>query len=108
MRPEGREGYAPPVVSRRVLRPRRPWLLIIASLLLAVLSAVLWAKWADTRIRGERLQAELKQVYAEAEALRMQAARAQQRIAQLEQQIRALGAERGKPGGAAKEQPKSG
>ena len=104
MRLEGREGAAPPVTSRRMLRPRRPWLLIIASLLLAVLSAVLWAKWADTRARAERLQAELKQVYAEAEALRTQAARAQQRLAQLEQQMRALGSERGKPGGATKEQ----
>lgn len=71
-------------------RPRRPWLLIVAALLLAVLSAVLWAKWADSRIRAERLQAELKQVYGEAEALRTQANRAQQRVSQLEQQLREL------------------
>jgi septal ring factor EnvC (AmiA/AmiB activator) len=89
------------VLSRRLARPRRPWLLIVAALLLAVLSTVLWAKWAGSRGRAEQLQAELKQVYAEAEALRTQAARAQQRIAQLEQQMRAL--ERARPGGAAKE-----
>ena len=51
-------------------RPRRPWLLIVASLLLAMLSIVLWAKWEESRVRAERLQAEIKQVYAEAEALR--------------------------------------
>jgi predicted nucleic acid-binding Zn-ribbon protein len=73
-------------------RPRRPWFLIVAALLLAVLSAVLWAKWADSRIRAERLQAELKQVYGEAEALRTQAARAQQRVGALERQLRDLSA----------------
>ena len=65
-----------------------PWLLIVAALLLAVLSAVLWAKWEESRVRAERLQAEIKQVYAETEALRTQAARAQQRVAQLERQLR--------------------
>jgi len=69
-------------------RPRRPWLLIAASLLLAVLCAVLWAKWADARIRAERLRAEIKTVYAEAEVLRTQAARAQQRVLQLERELR--------------------
>jgi len=81
-----------PVMRRGMIsaRPRRPWLLIVAALLLAVLSTVLWAKWADSRIRAERLQAELKHVYGEAEALRTQAARAQQRVGQLEQQLRDL------------------
>jgi len=69
-------------------RPRRPWLLIVASLLLAILSIVLWAKWEESRVLSERLQAEIKQVYAEAEALRTQAARAQQRVTQLERQLR--------------------
>jgi septal ring factor EnvC (AmiA/AmiB activator) len=77
--------------------PRRPWLLIAASLLLAVLSVVLWAKWADSRDRADRLQAELKQVYAEAEAIRLQATRAQQRIGQLEREIQSLTAERAAP-----------
>jgi hypothetical protein len=71
-------------------RRRRPWLLIVASLLLAVLSAVLWAKWADSRIRAERLQAEIKAVYAEAEVLRTEAARAQQRVRELERELREL------------------
>jgi hypothetical protein len=75
--------------------PRRPWLLIAAALLLAVLSTVLWAKWAGSRDRAERLQAELIKVYAEAEAIRLQATRAQQRIGQLEREIRALEAARG-------------
>ncbi len=73
---------------------RRPWLLIAASLLLAVLSTVLWVKWADSRNRAAALQAELRQVYAEAEAIRLQATRAQERIAQLERQVHALEAER--------------
>ena len=77
--------------------PRRPWLLIAASLLLAMLSAVLWVKWSDSRDRAERLQAELRQVYTEAEAIRLQATRAQQRIGQLEREVRALEAERASP-----------
>jgi type VI protein secretion system component VasK len=87
-----------PAVSRRLTlasRPRRPWLLIAAALLLAVLSVVLWAKWRDTRARAEQLQAELKQVYMEAESLRTQAARAQQRMIQLERELRALSAGEG-------------
>jgi len=71
----------------------KPWLLIVAALLLAVLSAVLWVKWEESRVRAERLQAEIKQVYAEAEALRTQAARAQQRVNQLERQLRDTSAE---------------
>jgi predicted nucleic acid-binding Zn-ribbon protein len=63
-------------------------LLIVAALLLAVLSTVLWAKWEESRVRAERLQAEIKQVYSEAEALRTEAARAQQRLGQLERQLR--------------------
>ena len=69
-------------------RPQRPWLLIAAALLLAVLSTVLWGKWKDSRTRADQLQAELKQVYAEAESLRTQANRAQQRITQLEKELR--------------------
>jgi septal ring factor EnvC (AmiA/AmiB activator) len=93
MRPEEMESGPQPVLSRRTAAAsssRRPWLLIAAALLLAVLSAVLWAKWRDTRTRAEQLQAELKQVYAEAEALRTQATQAQQRALQLERELRAL------------------
>ena len=96
----------PRTLGRRLslaTRPRRPWLLIAAALLLAVLSVVLWAKWRETRVRAEQLQAELKQVYTEAESLRTQATRAQQRIGQLEQELRAL--TQGKPGGAKRTTP---
>src|SRR5580765_4108364 len=89
MRSDSIESPSP--ITRRGLmssRPRRPWMLIVAALLLAVLSAVLWAKWEESRVQAERLQAEIKQVYAEAEALRTQAARAQQRVTQLERQLR--------------------
>jgi hypothetical protein len=84
---------APTLAIRRgttAARARRPWLLIVASLLLATLSAVLWAKWADSRIRAERLQAEIKVVYAEAETLRTEAARAQRRVFELERELRDL------------------
>jgi type VI protein secretion system component VasK len=82
---------SPSAVARRgswSSRSRRPWLLIVAALLLAVLSTVLWAKWEESRVRAERLQAEIKQVYSEAEALRTEAARLQQRVVQLERQLR--------------------
>jgi hypothetical protein len=90
--PIAESGAARTIASR----PRRPWLLIAAALLLAVLSTVLWAKWRETRLRAEQLQVELKQVYTEAESLRTQATRAQQRIGQLEQELRALGDGKGK------------
>ncbi|HKZ05193.1 MAG TPA: hypothetical protein VJU81_06955 [Methylomirabilota bacterium] len=70
-----------------LVRTRRPWALIIASLLLVVLVAVLWAKWSGTRSENERLRAELKVLYMEAEAIRTQAALAQQRIGVLEKQL---------------------
>jgi hypothetical protein len=72
--------------------PRRPWLLIAAALLLAMLSAILWAKWWESRTRAARLQAEIREVYAEAEALRTEAARAEQRAEQLERELQALSA----------------
>jgi type VI protein secretion system component VasK len=78
----------------RRVRPRRPWLLIAAALALALLSVVLWAKWRAMRERAVRLEAEIKQVYEETERLRTEAALARQRIGQLEQQLRALTAER--------------
>lgn len=69
-------------------RARRPWLLISASLLLVVLTATLWGKWVETRDRADRLSAELKKVYVEAEKLRTEGVAAKQRIAQLERQLR--------------------
>lgn len=76
-------------IARRLrTRTRRPWLLISASLLLVVLTATLWGKWIETRDRADRLSAELKKVYVEAEKLRTEGAAAKQRIAQLERQLR--------------------
>jgi len=78
-------------VSRELHEARRsrPWLLIVAALLFAVLSAILWAKWRDSRDRADQLQAEIKQAYAEAEALRLKAATAEQRVGQLERELKA-------------------
>lgn len=75
-------------------RPRRPWLLMVASLMLVVLVAVVWGKWSESRIEADQLRAEVKQVYREAEALRTQAVQAEQRVALLDQQVRSLRAER--------------
>jgi len=71
---------------------RRPWALIAAALILVVLSVVLWVKWRDSRTRAEQLRAELQQVYAEAESLRTQSVRAQQRVDQLEREVKQLSA----------------
>ena len=107
MKPEELPATESPTLSRRMMaspRPPRPWLLIAAALLLAILSTVLWEKWRESRTRAEQLQGELKQVYAEAETLRTQAARAQQRIGQLERELRALS-----PGeGGGRPRPRSG
>jgi len=75
-------------------KPRRPWLLIGACLLLVTLSVVLWAKWSESRTEVQRLRQELKEVYTEAEGLRTQATRAQERVTVLEQQLQ------GQPRGA--------
>jgi type VI protein secretion system component VasK len=76
-----------PRLARRI-RPRRPWLLISSCLLLVALSVTLWGKWVENRERADRLAAELKKVYTEAEKLRTEAAVAKQRISQLERQLR--------------------
>lgn len=74
--------------STRRFRPRRPWMLIAACLLLLGLTVTLWGKWVESRDRADRLAAELKKVYVEAEKLRTEATAAKQRIAQLERQLR--------------------
>lgn len=74
-------------------RPRRPWLLVIASLLLAGLAAWTGFQWRQGTHREVELRAELKQVYVEAEQLRAQAVQAQQRVSLLEKQVMALSAE---------------
>ena len=75
-------------------RPRRPWLLIIASLLLAVIAAWTGVQWKQARDAEVKLRAEMKQVYLEAEQLRALAAQSQQRVSLLEKQVMALSAER--------------
>ena len=75
-------------------QPRRPWALIIASLLLAVLVVILWFRWTETRVQTTRLRAELKEVYAEAEKHRLEVAQAQQKLSVLEAQVASLRAER--------------
>jgi len=73
--------------------PRRPWLLLILSPLLALLA--LWAgiQWRSGLEREDRLRAELKLVYVEAETLRLQGAQAQQKVTILERQVRKLAGE---------------
>lgn len=75
-------------------RPRRPWILIAASLMLVVLVVAVWAKWSETRTEASQLRAEVKQVYVEAEALRTQANQFSQRVTALEHEVRALNVER--------------
>ena len=77
----------PARVARRI-KPRRPWMLIASCLLLVGLSVTLWGKWVENRERADRLAAELKKVYVEAEKLRTEAALAKQRVVQLERQLR--------------------
>jgi hypothetical protein len=101
MRAEEREVSSADAFERRAARrprPRRPWTLVAAALLLALLSIILWGNWRTARNERDRLDAELKKVYAEAESLRMEAALAKQRINQLEAQLRALSGARSKNG----------
>ncbi len=83
-------------------RPSRPWALIAAALLLAVLSTILLVEWRDSRTRADQLQEELRRVYAEAEDLRTEATRARQRVGELE---RELGALRAAHAGAKQQKP---
>ena len=95
MKPDGVALPAGSSMASRLagrIRPRRPWTLIAASLLLVVLTVTLWGKWVESRERADRLSAELKKVYVEAEKLRTEGAVAKQRIAQLERQLRGRGA----------------
>jgi len=89
--PEEGHGAGP---LRDGRRPRRPWALIAACLVLVVLTAVLWVKWSGTRREAAKLQKELTRVYKEAEDLRLEAALAQERIGKIERELRALHAER--------------
>src|SRR5262249_40055106 len=69
-------------------RPRRSRLHIVALLSLAALSVFFLVKWNASLTRADQLHSELKQVYAEAESLRSRAMHAEQRIADLEKDVR--------------------
>jgi uncharacterized protein HemX len=79
------DNYAP---------PRRPWLLIVASLLLAAIAVWTGFQWKQGKDQEVKLRAEVKQVYLEAEQLRALASQSQQRVSLLEKQVMALSAER--------------
>jgi septal ring factor EnvC (AmiA/AmiB activator) len=88
------EAGKPPREAMADERPRRPWFLIIASLIFAVIAAWTGVQWKQARDAEGKLRAEMKQVYLEAEQLRAQAAQSQQRVSLLEKQVMALSAER--------------
>jgi septal ring factor EnvC (AmiA/AmiB activator) len=75
--------------------PRKPWLLIVGGLLLAVLLAyTLFAGWLPARHQGRRLQRELEALYRREAELEARLAQLTQRAAAREQQLQALRAER--------------
>jgi uncharacterized protein HemX len=74
--------------------PGRPWLLIIASLLLAGLALWTGVQYRRSAEREQRLRAEIKQVYLEAETLRSAVAQLRERATLLKQQADALTVER--------------
>ncbi|MFQ5897244.1 MAG: hypothetical protein ACE5JN_03265 [Candidatus Methylomirabilia bacterium] len=70
--------------------PDRPWLLIVASLVLALMAAGAGIAWRHGVARERQLRAELRQVYEEAEMLRTYAVQWQERAEFLEKQLSAL------------------
>jgi predicted RNase H-like nuclease (RuvC/YqgF family) len=74
--------------------PRRPWVLIGLTLVLAALAGWAGVQWKQAVDREEKLRVEMKAVYRETEDLRARAAQSQQRVTQLEQQVSTLYAER--------------
>jgi hypothetical protein len=81
-----------PPRSRRTLA--RLWLTGGALAFLLLVAVVLGVRLAESESHVERLRAELRSVYAEAESLRTAAVRSEQRVLLLEQQVRQLRAER--------------
>ena len=74
--------------------PGRPWLLIIVSLVLAALAAWAGVQYTRSVEREQRLLAELRRVYLEAENLRSEVNRWRERAMLLQQQASALTVER--------------
>lgn len=74
--------------------PGRPWLLVIASLLLAALATWTGMQYKQSAEREQQLRTELKQLYLEAENLRSVATQWQERALLLKQQAAALTVER--------------
>lgn len=89
-----------PVVARELAdreldrAPSRPWALIVASLILAVLAAWTGIQYKRSADRELGLRAELKQVYLEAESLRSVASQWRERAILIERQLTALRGER--------------
>ena len=76
-------------------RARLPWLLVSASLLLALLLAyTLFAAYLPTKRRVAGLERELRDVYAREAELQTRLARTEQTHALREQQLLAVSAER--------------
>lgn len=66
-------------------RPPKPWLLIVAGVLLAcLLGYALFAGWLPARQRIARLEAEMREVYAREAALQSRLAQEEQRRQQLD------------------------
>jgi hypothetical protein len=83
---------------RDLSSPRIPWLLVAGSGLLAVLLAyVLFAGYIPAKRHVERLDAELKDVYAREAALQSRVAELEERLAQRDKQLAALQAQRRPP-----------
>jgi hypothetical protein len=89
-------GATPSALSRRSAhaRPARPWALVAASLILAGLAMVLWAKWVESRSQAALAEAELRRVHVETQAVRTLTARERGRVATLEREVQTLRAER--------------
>jgi septal ring factor EnvC (AmiA/AmiB activator) len=76
-------------------RPKFPWFLVVASLLLAALLAyTLFAGYLPAKQRIARLERELKDLYAREAELQTKLAQQEQRHALRERQLSAVTAER--------------
>lgn len=84
---------SPPVSGRP--RPQIPWLLVAGSgVLAALLAYVLFAGYIPAKRQVDRLDAELREVYAREAALQSRVADLEERLAERDREIAALRAER--------------